>query len=58
MRRPASWIGLWALALLGCLAVVAVSTRFSREMTVWAIIASVLLLTWLWLQLSRPKAGD
>jgi len=59
MRLPTSPIARWCLALTGCIVVVLISTRISREMTLWGIVASALLLAWLWDALTRPKPpGD
>jgi cyanate permease len=44
----------WLLALAACVVVVLISTRISREMTLWGIVASVLLLIWLWQALKHP----
>jgi hypothetical protein len=51
-------IGLWLLVLAACIAVVLVSTRVSREMTLWGIAASALILAWLWMHLTRPPSPD
>ena len=55
MPRSVPLLGLWVLALVVCLAIVLVSTRVSREMTLWGIAASALVLAWLWLQITRRK---
>jgi hypothetical protein len=58
MRLPTSTLARWGLALAGCVVVVLVSTRISREMTLWGIAASALLLAWLWQVLTRPKPPE
>jgi len=58
MPRTASLLRLWLLALVVCLAIVFLSTRISREMTLWGIAASALLLAWLWSTFSREKPPD
>ncbi len=55
MPRTSALLRLWLLALAVCVAIVAVSTRISREMTLWGIAASALLLAWLWSTFSREK---
>jgi len=55
MRPPASPVARWSLALAACVVVVLLSTRISRETTLWGIAASALLLAWLWDALTRPK---
>ena len=55
MPRTASLLRLWFLALAVCIAIVAVSTRVSREMTLWGIAASALMLAYLWSTFSREK---
>jgi hypothetical protein len=49
---------LWLLALCVCLLIVLISTRISREMTLWGIAASALILAWLWSRFSRPQAPN
>lgn len=58
MRLPTSPFARWSLALAACLAIVLVSTRISREMTLWGIVAGALLLAWLWQELTRPKPPE
>jgi hypothetical protein len=58
MPRTGSLLRLWLFALAVCLAIVLISTRISREMTLWGIAASALLLAWLWSTFSREKPPD
>jgi hypothetical protein len=58
MPRSASLLGLWLLGLALCIVVVLISTRISREMTLWGIAASALLLAWFWLQITHAKRQD
>lgn len=55
MPLPASPLVRWLLALVACVVAVLVSTQISREMLLWGIVASVLLLIWLWQELNKPK---
>ena len=55
MGRPASPLVRWLLALAACVAVVLVSTQINRAMTLWGVVAGVLLLLWLWQVLMHPK---
>jgi hypothetical protein len=56
MNPISARLRVWLLALACCVAVVLVSTRVSRDMTLWGIAASALLLAWLWVHLSRPES--
>ena len=53
--RTKSLLRWWLLALLACLIIIGISTRVSREMTLWGIAASALLLAWLWSHFSREQ---
>lgn len=48
----------WLLALAACLVIIAISTRISREMTLWGIAASALVLAWIWSHFSREPPPE
>jgi hypothetical protein len=54
--RTRALLKIWLGALMVCAAIVIVSTQISRDMALWGIAASALLLAWLWSRFSRPEA--
>jgi hypothetical protein len=55
MRAVLPW---WLLGLLASIVIIAISTRISRNMTLWGIAASALLLAWAWSHFTREPPDE
>jgi hypothetical protein len=55
MRALLPW---WLLGFLVWLLVIAISTRISRQMTLWGIAAGALLLAWVWFHFTREPPDE